>query len=82
MSTPATTPSRRSSWRKRKIASLAYYRDNTLDLFNELKRRGLALGLPVTLLIDRQGCLLSHMNGPAEWSGEDARRLISTARRG
>ncbi len=64
------------------IASLAFYRDNTLDLFNDLKRRGLALGLPVTLLIDRQGCLLSHMNGPAEWSGEDARRLISTARRG
>jgi thiol-disulfide isomerase/thioredoxin len=64
------------------IASLAFYRDNTLDLFNELKRRGLALGLPVTLLIDRQGCLLSHMNGPAEWSGEDARRLISTARGG
>ncbi len=65
-----------------KIESLAYYRDNTLDLFNDLKQRGLALGLPVTLLIDGEGCLLGHMNGPAEWSGPDARRLIQTARGG
>ena len=58
------------------VASLAYYRDNTLRLFNDLKKRALALGLPVTLLIDGDGCLLAHMNGPAEWHGEDARRLI------
>jgi thiol-disulfide isomerase/thioredoxin len=63
-----------------KIGSLAYYRENTLELFNDLKQRGLALGLPVTLLIDEQGCLLAHMNGPAEWSGGDAKRLISVAR--
>lgn len=61
------------------IASLAYYRDNTLTLFNELKKRGLALGLPVTLLIDSEGCLLAHMNGPANWAGEDAKRLIAAA---
>ena len=63
-----------------KVASLAYYRENTLDLFNDLKRRGLALGLPVTLLIDKQGCLLALMNGPAEWSGADAKKLIESAR--
>lgn len=61
------------------IENLAYYRDNTLGLFNELKRRSLALGLPVTLLIDRDGCLLANMNGPAEWASADARRLIETA---
>lgn len=64
------------------IASLAYYRDNTLDLFNDLKQRGLALGLPVTLLIDGEGCLLGHMNGPAEWSGADAKRLVEAALKG
>lgn len=58
------------------VKNLAYYRDNTLKLFNELKTRGLALGLPVTLLIDRDGCLLANMNGPAEWASEDAKRLI------
>lgn len=39
------------------VQSLAYYRDSSLDLFNDLKTRGLALGLPVTLLIDKEGCL-------------------------
>ncbi len=61
------------------IENLGYYRDNTLGLFNELKRRSLALGLPVTLLIDRDGCLLANMNGPAEWASNDARRLIEAA---
>ncbi len=64
------------------VASLAYYRENTLELFNGLKQRGLALGLPVTLLIDKDGCLLASMNGPAEWSGTDARKLIEAARAG
>ena len=62
------------------IESLGYYRDPTLAIFNDLKRRGLALGLPVTLLIDKQGCLLAHMNGPAEWASADALRLIEAAR--
>jgi thiol-disulfide isomerase/thioredoxin len=61
------------------IASLARYRDPTLGIFNELKKRGLALGLPVTLLIDEKGCLLAHMNGPAEWSSSDARRVVAAA---
>ncbi|MBX3568779.1 MAG: TlpA family protein disulfide reductase [Rhizobiaceae bacterium] len=61
------------------VGALARYRDPTLGIFNELKKRGLALGLPVTLLIDAEGCLLAHMNGPAEWAGADAKRLISNA---
>ncbi len=61
------------------IDTLGYYRDNTLGVFNELKKRGLALGLPVTLLIDGEGCLLAHMNGPADWAGPDAKTLIDKA---
>jgi thiol-disulfide isomerase/thioredoxin len=61
------------------IQSLGFYRDNTLGLFETLKKEGLALGLPVTLLIDRDGCLLASMNGPAEWSSGDAKRLIDKA---
>ena len=59
------------------IEALGYYRDDTLDLFNDLKSRGLALGLPVTLLVDAGGCLLAHMNGPADWASDDARRLLA-----
>lgn len=61
------------------VEALGYYRDSTVALFNDLKTRGLALGLPVTMLIDGEGCLIAHMNGPAEWSGPDARRLVDTA---
>jgi len=64
------------------VEHLGYYRDATLGVFNDLKRRSLALGLPVTLLVDADGCLLAHMNGPAEWASADARRLIDTARAG
>ena len=50
-----------------------------MALFNDVKTRGLALGLPVTMLIDGEGCLVAHMNGPAEWSGPDAKRLVEAA---
>ncbi len=59
------------------VTGLAFYRDETLGLFNDLRSRSLALGLPVTLLIDPEGCLLANMNGPAEWDSPDAKRLIS-----
>ncbi|WP_295806850.1 TlpA disulfide reductase family protein [uncultured Nitratireductor sp.] len=61
------------------IQSLGYYRDNSMKIFNDLKSQGLALGLPVTLLIDEEGCLLAHMNGPAEWASPDAERLVDAA---
>ena len=61
------------------VETLGFYRDNTMAVFEELKTRGLALGLPVTLLVDGEGCLLAHMNGPAEWSSDDARKLIGVA---
>ena len=35
-------------------------------------------GTPALLLVDAEGCLLAHMNGPAEWASEDARRLVSS----
>ena len=61
------------------IQTLGFYRDPTIALFNEAKTRGLALGLPVTMLIDADGCLIAHMNGPAEWSSPDAKRLVEAA---
>jgi len=61
------------------IKNLAYYRESTLTLFNELKKRNLALGLPVTLLVDREGCVIANMNGPAEWASADAEKLVDAA---
>jgi thiol-disulfide isomerase/thioredoxin len=61
------------------VDSLQLYRDNTIGVFNSLKKEGLAFGLPVTLLIDDKGCLVSAMNGPAAWDSGDAKALIKGA---
>lgn len=61
------------------IDKLGYYRDSTMGVFNALKKQGLAFGLPVTLLIDGKGCLVSAMNGPAAWDSDDAKNLIKAA---
>ena len=62
------------------VKDLAFYREDTLKLFTDVKKRGLALGLPVTFLVDEEGCLLTHMNGPAEWAGTDAAGWIAAAK--
>lgn len=64
------------------VSALKPYRDSSMGIFNALKREGLAFGLPVTLLIDDQGCLLSAMNGPASWDSADGRALVTAVRDG
>ncbi len=61
------------------VGNLTFYSDRSTKIFNDLKRRGLALGLPATLLIDRSGCRLGGVQGPAEWDSEDAKALIRAA---
>lgn len=58
------------------VSNLPLYRDETMGVFNDLKKEGLAFGLPVTLLLGEDGCMLGVMNGPAEWAGEDAKALV------
>jgi thiol-disulfide isomerase/thioredoxin len=55
-----------------KVERLALYADPTTRLTSSL---GLA-GLPATLLIDANGREVGRLLGPAEWDGEDAKRLI------
>ena len=61
------------------VKTLPLNTDPSTNIFNALKKRSLALGLPATMLIDRHGCLIGHMNGPAEWDSPDARRVIDAA---
>lgn len=65
----------------RKIGAdhVALHRDPSMSVFDDLKKEGLAFGLPVTLLVGARGCLLAAMNGPAEWDGADAERLVDAA---
>jgi thiol-disulfide isomerase/thioredoxin len=64
------------------VDKLTYYQEPTLTLFNDLKKRGLVLGLPVTMLVGPDGCLAAAMNGPAEWGGADARAFVDAALKG
>jgi thiol-disulfide isomerase/thioredoxin len=60
-----------------KVEKLALYADPTARMASTLR----AAGLPATLLIDREGREIGRLLGPAEWDGEDARRLIRWALR-
>lgn len=61
------------------VTRLAFYSDATFGVFNELKRRGLAFGLPVSLLVDERGCRIGDVAGPAQWDSADAKALIRAA---
>jgi thiol-disulfide isomerase/thioredoxin len=61
------------------IDKLAYYADPTAKTFQDLKAVGRAFGMPTTLLVDRQGCEIGTIAGPAEWASDDAVKLIRAA---
>ncbi|MDD9333182.1 MAG: TlpA disulfide reductase family protein [Bartonella sp.] len=56
--------------------NLVYYRDNTMNIFQDIRKKGLALGLPITLLISKDGYLIASFNGAAPWADDDAKALI------
>jgi thiol-disulfide isomerase/thioredoxin len=51
---------------------LALYADATARMGTTLR----AAGLPATILVDAEGREVGRLLGPAEWDGEDAKRLI------
>jgi thiol-disulfide isomerase/thioredoxin len=61
------------------VKRLARYSDPTAKLFGDLKGAGLAFGMPTTLLVDAEGCLLASLAGPANWSSPDATALLHAA---
>jgi thiol-disulfide isomerase/thioredoxin len=61
------------------VERLRFYSDPSSALFMDLKQRGLAFGLPVTLLIDGNGCRIGSVEGPAAWDSEEAKALIGAA---
>ena len=61
------------------VKALTPRSDPSLGVFKELQKLGLARGLPTTVLIDRSGCELATLAGPAHWDGEAATALLTTA---
>jgi thiol-disulfide isomerase/thioredoxin len=61
------------------VKDLRFYSDPTSKVFRNLKGRGLAFGLPTTLLVDAKGCRIGSVEGPAAWDSNDAKALIKAA---
>ncbi|HWV42906.1 thiol:disulfide interchange protein TlpA [Pseudorhodoplanes sp.] len=61
------------------IKSLGYYADNSARIFQDLKEKGRAFGMPTTILVDANGCEVATLAGPAEWASDDALKFIQTA---
>jgi thiol-disulfide isomerase/thioredoxin len=61
------------------IRNLAYYAEPGGTLLQVLQRSGHVIGLPTTLLIDRTGCEIGILKGPAAWAAPDALALVRAA---
>lgn len=61
------------------IHALADHADPSMQIFKALQGVGLAKGMPVTVLVDRDGCELATINGPAEWDHAQAQSLVKAA---
>jgi thiol-disulfide isomerase/thioredoxin len=61
------------------VSRLAYYADSEAKVFQDLKAIGKAFGMPTTLIVDRNGCELAALAGPAEWASGDALKLVAAA---
>ncbi|MFD2647572.1 redoxin family protein [Devosia albogilva] len=55
---------------------LPLYADTSFAAFDRLKREAVAIGLPATLLLDREGCELAVLQGPAEWHTPDGEAVV------
>ncbi len=64
---------------KREITALPYYADPQAKVFQELRVARKVDGMPVSLIVDRDGCELAILQGPADWASADAKALIKAA---
>ena len=58
------------------LKHLPFMQDGTSQIFFDLKKKAVALGMPTTLIVDTNGCGLGVLNGPAHWASPDAYKLI------
>ena len=57
------------------LEKLGFYHDPDGRIFRDLR----ALGMPTTLLVDKKGCELGRLAGPADWAAGEALELVRAA---
>ena len=62
--------------------TLVRYADPSGDAFETLRKAGRALGLPVTLVIDKNGCEVAAVEGGAKWDSAEAQALVEALKGG
>ena len=79
ISTPAIRQKPLNFLKQVGVTHLAYYSDESAQVFEDLKTAGKAFGMPTTLIVDPDGCEIGDMAGPAEWASDDGMKLVSAA---
>jgi thiol-disulfide isomerase/thioredoxin len=64
------------------VKALARYADPSGDAFETLRKDGKALGLPVSLIIDKEGCEIGVAEGPMKWDSAEAEALVGVLKGG
>jgi thiol-disulfide isomerase/thioredoxin len=64
------------------VKALARYSDPSGDAFEALRRDGKALGLPVTLIVDKDGCEIAAVEGAVKWDSAEAEALVGVLKGG
>ena len=56
--------------------NLPLYADSSFEAFKRLQVEAVATGLPSTLLIDKKGCEIGVLQGPAAWDSPEGTKVI------
>jgi len=59
--------------------NLPLYADPSGKMLQAMKSVGRGSGLPTTLILDRAGCEIGYLPGPAEWASAEGLKLIDAA---
>jgi thiol-disulfide isomerase/thioredoxin len=55
---------------------LPLYADSSFEAFKRLQTQAVAAGLPSSLLLDKKGCEIGVLQGPAVWDSPDGKNVI------
>lgn len=62
-----------------KVANLPFYGDPQAATFQALRAAHKVEGMPVSIIVDKAGCELGIIQGPADWASADSKALMKAA---
>lgn len=62
-----------------KVGALPFYGDPQAVTFQSLRAAHKVEGMPVSIIVDKEGCELGIIQGPADWASADSKALMAAA---